>query len=123
MAKKILIIDDEPELVKAVQIRLVASGYEAEVAYDGTSGIDKVKEVKPDLILLDIIMPKMDGYEVCKKLMADPETKEIPITIFTASQERSLEAKCRKLGITDFITKPFETTDLLNMVNEILKGE
>jgi len=123
MAKRILVIDDELELVKAVEVRLKASGYEVMVAFDGLAGISKVKEAKPDLILLDIIMPKMDGYEVCKKLMADPETKDIPIVIFSASQERVLEAKCKELGITDFIVKPFETNDLLNTVNEVLKKE
>ena len=123
MPKRILVIDDEPELVKAIEIRLKTSGYEVEAAYDGQSGIDKAKEVKPDLILLDIIMPRMDGYEVTKELIADPETEQIPIIVFTASQQRDLEARCRELGITDFIKKPFETSDLLNMVNEILKEQ
>lgn len=123
MAKKILIIDDEPELSRAVAVRLKASGFEVEISCDGPNGINKTKEIKPDLILLDIIMPKMDGYEVCKKLMADSELKDIPIVVFSASQERELETKCRELGITNFIVKPFETNDLLDMVNEVLKTE
>ena len=123
MAKKILVIDDEHELVKAVEIRLRASGYEVEVAYDGASGIEKVKETSPDLVLLDIIMPKMNGHEVCEKLIADSETKGIPIIIFTASQKKGLEAKCNDLGVTDFIVKPFETENLLNIVNEILNKD
>lgn len=120
MPKKILIIDDEPELVKAVEVRLKVNGYAVATAYGGMAGIEKAKKVKPDLILLDILMPKMDGYEVCKKLIADPETKDILIIIFTAIQKRDLEAKCRELGITNFILKPFETEDLLNMVNREL---
>lgn len=123
MPKKILVIDDEPELVKAVEVRLRTSGYEVEVAYDGPSGIDKAKQTKPDLILLDIIMPKMDGYQVAKKLMVDPETKDIHIIIFSASQERDLEKKCRELGVTNFITKPFETSELLGLVNKFLQGD
>jgi len=123
MTKKILVIDDESELVKAVEVRLKANGYEVLSACDGLTGIDKAKEAKPDLILLDIIMPKMDGYEVAKGLLANPETKEIPIIIFSASQQRDLENRCRGLGIADFISKPFETRDLLNMVNGILKKE
>lgn len=121
MSKKILVIDDEPELVKAVKIRLESNGYEVETAYDGPTGLEKTKEFKPDLILLDIIMPGMNGYEVSKKLKAEPDTKDIPIIIFTASQQRELEEKCKEVGVTDFITKPFETSDLLNMVNKFLK--
>lgn len=121
MGKKILVIDDEPELVKAVQIRLESNGYEVEVAYDGQVGLDKAKQVKPDLILLDIIMPKMDGYEVAKKLMAIPETENIPIVVFTASQQRDLEDRCRELGITTFVKKPFESTKLLELVNKVLQ--
>lgn len=123
MSKKILVIDDEAELVKAVEVRLRTSGYEVEVAYDGPSGIDKAKQAKPDLILLDILMPKMDGYQVAKQLMGDPETKDIPIIIFSASQERDLEKKCRELSIADFITKPFETSELLELVNKFLQGD
>jgi CheY-like chemotaxis protein len=123
MAKKILIIDDEPELVKAVEVRLKTSGYDIVTACEGSSGIQKAKEAKPDLILLDIIMPKMNGYQVAKKLMADPETQGIHIIVFSASQERDLENKCKELGITNFIMKPFETIDLLNMVKEVLEAD
>ena len=122
MAKKILIIDDEPELVKAVEVRLKSSGYEVAAAHDGRTGLDKTKEIKPDLVLLDIIMPIMDGYEVAKELMADSETKQIPIIVFTASQRKDLEAKCRGLGITTFVMKPFETKDLLDMIAELLNS-
>ena len=120
MKNKILVIDDEPELTKAVEIRLKASGYEVEIAYDGPSGMDKAKETKPDLILLDIVMPMVNGYTVAKKLMTEPGTKNIPIIVFTASQQKDLEARCQELGITTFIRKPFETSELLDMVNGIL---
>jgi len=120
MVGRILIIDDEPELVKAVEVRLKASGYDVEVAYDGKAGIDKAKRVKPDLILLDFVMPMMDGYEVARELMADLEIKQIPIIVLTASQQRDLKTKFRELGINAFILKPFETSDLLEMVNKYL---
>jgi len=120
MVGRILIIDDEPELVKAVEVRLKASGYDVEVAYDGKAGIDKAKRVKPDLILLDFVMPMMDGYEVARELMADLEIKQIPIIVLTASQQRDLKTKFRELGINAFILKPFETSDLLDMVNKYL---
>jgi len=120
MVGRILIIDDEPELVKAVEVRLKASGYDVEVAYDGKAGIDKAKEVRPDLILLDFVMPMMDGYEVARELMADIEIKQIPIVVLTASQQKDLKARFREIGINAFIVKPFETSDLLNMVNKYL---
>jgi len=119
--KKILLIDDEPELVKAVEIRLKSTGYEVAVAYDGRTGIDKAKEIKPDLIILDLIMPIMDGYVVAMELKNDPETKHIPIIILTASQREDLKTRCRELGVTSFIMKPFDTSDLVNMVKAILK--
>ena len=123
MAKRILIVDDEAELVKAVQVRLEANGYEVETAYDGQEAMDKINNMKPDLILLDIVMPVMNGYEVSKKLKSNPDTKEIPIIIFSASQRRNLEKECRELGVTDFIAKPFRTQDLLNTVNNFFKTE
>lgn len=119
--EKILVIDDEPELVKAITIRFKASGYEVIPAFDGQEGVDKAGEIKPDLILLDIVMPKMDGYEVCKKLKGDPETKEIPIIIFTASGQRDLERRCLVVGAKGVIMKPFEATELLELVNKLLQ--
>ena len=121
-----MLIDDEPELVKAVEVRLKASGYGVEVAYDGLAGIAKAEETKPDLILLDIVMPKMDGYEVCKRLKGNPKTKGIPIIVFTASVaagQQELEKKCMSAGANGAIAKPFETNELLNMINDVLKKE
>jgi len=123
MLKKILVIDDEPELVKAATVRLQASGYEVISAYDGQEGIGKAKEGKPDLILLDIIMPKKDGYEVCKNLKSNPKTRDIPIIIFTASGQEGLEKKCMAIGASAMIRKPFETAELLELVDKLLRGD
>lgn len=120
MSKKILIIDDEPELVRAIEIRLKAAGYKTECAYDGLTGIDKAKETKPDIIILDIIMPGMTGYDVCKSIKADEKTKDIPILVLSASQQLNLEAKCKELGIRHFVLKPFEAKELLGLVNELI---
>lgn len=122
MSKKILLIDDELDLVKAVTVRFKASGYELIPASDGEEGVDKAQEFRPDLILLDIIMPKMDGYEVCKALKANPKTKNIPIVIFTATGQRDLEERCMAAGAAAVIKKPFETTELLELVNKFLQG-
>lgn len=120
---KILIIDDEPELVKAIEVRLRASGYQVEVAYDGEEGVKKTIEFKPDLIILDIVMPKMSGYEVCKILKSNEETRDIPILVLTASQQRELEKKCFSLGAKVALMKPFETEELLLLVRQLLGNQ
>ncbi len=120
---KILVVDDEPELVKAIEVRLRASGYQVEVAYDGEEGVKKAREFKPDLIILDIVMPKMSGYEVCKVLKSNEETRHIPILILTASQQRELEKKCLALGAKVALMKPFETEELLLLVKQLLKNQ
>lgn len=120
MSKKILVIDDEPELVKAVTIRLKAGGYETIFACDGEEGLTKAEEDNPDLILLDIIMPGEDGYEVCKNLKSNSKTKNIPIIIFTASGQENLEERCMTVGADAMIKKPFETAELLKLVDKFL---
>lgn len=118
--KKILIIDDESELVKAMTIRFKANGYEVITVSDGSVGVDKAGEIKPDLILLDIVMPKMDGHEVCKKLKGNLQTKDIPIVIFTASDQWDLEKKCMSAGATAVFRKPLEGTKVLELINKLL---
>jgi DNA-binding response OmpR family regulator len=120
---KILIIDDEPELVKAIEVRLKANGYEVETAYDGEQGIKKAEEFRPDLIILDIVMPKLNGYEVCKILKSKQDTRNIPILVLTASQQRELEKKCLALGAKVALMKPFETEELLLLVKQLLGNQ
>jgi len=120
---KILIVDDEPELVKAIEVRLRANGYQVEIAYDGEEGVKKAGEFNPDLIILDIVMPKLNGYEVCKILKSNEETRDIPILILTASQQRELEKKCLALGAKVALMKPFETEELLLLVKQLLKSQ
>lgn len=116
MAKKILVIDDEANIVKMVQSRLKASGYDAIVATDGKQGIDKAKNEKPDLIILDIMMPEMDGYETLAQLKEIPETKNIPVIMFTAKAETDNVAKAMDLGAVDYIVKPFTPISLLEKI-------
>lgn len=125
MAKKrILIVDDEVELVKALQIRLGQTGYEALVAYDGREGLEKARKEKPDLIILDIMMPKMDGFTTLnelKKMCLNSDRPLPPIIVLTAKE------KMRDFfvieGIKDYVVKPFEDQDLLNRVKRLLKTE
>ncbi len=120
--KKILVVDDEEEMVMAVQARLEANGYEVVTAYDGEEGLKKARSENPDLIILDLMLPKMDGYQVCATLKHDDRYKKIPVLLFTAKAGTEDE----RIGIEDcgangYMTKPFEPPALLAKISELLK--
>lgn len=124
MGKKILVVDDEPLIQQMVMSRLNASGYQTISANDGLEGLQKAKAENPDLIILDVMMPKMDGYQVCATLKQDQRYQGIPIILFTAKAGDDAE----KTGVDDcganaFMTKPFEAPVLLAKISELLKGE
>ena len=121
MSKKILIVDDEAELVKAVQIRLDQAGYEVLVAGDGREGFDVARREKPDLIILDLMLPGMDGYEVYGLLKADTRYSKIPIIMFTARAQESDKKMGEEVGADAYITKPFDHQALLKKIKELLK--
>lgn len=122
MAKKrILLVDDEAQLVELVKMRLEANGYQVLTAYDGKEALDVAKKEMPDLIILDLMLPKIDGYKVCRMLKFDEKYKKIPIIMFTA---RALEADKKagmEVGADDYITKPFEPELLLMKIKDFLK--
>jgi CheY-like chemotaxis protein len=122
MASKILIIDDEKRIIKVVTSRLMANGYEVISATDGIEGIEKAKSEKPDLILLDIMMPNMTGYEVIDILKQEDATKFIPVIMVTAQE--GIEHITKSMsghGAVDFVYKPFLADDLLKKVSDALK--
>jgi DNA-binding response OmpR family regulator len=121
MAKKILLVDDEPDLVEMVKMRLEVAGYEAITAYDGQEGLDKARKEKPDLIILDLMLPKMDGYKVCTMLKRDQRYMKIPIILFTARAQESDQKLGKEVGADAYITKPFEPQTLLSKIKELLK--
>jgi len=121
MAKKILLIEDEPEQRILLEIRLKASGYEFIAEADGEGGLKRVDEERPDLILVDIAMPKINGYEVCKRLKANQDTRDIPIIVMTASIGRELERKYLDLGAEEVIRKPYDSKELVAKINALLK--
>ncbi|MFH1269839.1 MAG: response regulator [Candidatus Omnitrophota bacterium] len=121
--KKILIVDDEKVLVETVTLRLEASGYEVIFAYDGFEGLEKAKKEKPDLIILDLMLPRMDGYKVCGLLKVDTRYKKIPIIMFTARAQESDKKMGKEVGADAYITKPFEPRELLEKINELIKNE
>ena len=117
--KKILIVDDEQIILKLMKSRLTASGYEIETAANGLEAIRQAQKWQPDLILLDVIMPVMDGYEACKELKAGSATKDIPIIVVTAAPHRGIGQKCIEAGALDLVTKPFNSADLLAIIKKV----
>lgn len=120
MAKKILLIDDELDIVKLVESRLKINGYEVVVALDGQEALEKAREEKPDLILLDLMLPKLSGYKVCRMLKFDEKYKHIPIIMFTARVQENDEKLGFEVGADAYITKPFKPEVLLEKVKELL---
>ena len=120
--KKILFVDDEPTIVKIMMNRLKSHSFTVETALNGKEALEKARVFRPDLILLDISMPGMDGYEVCKLLKNDPATAKVPIIMFTASQEEEFITKGIKAGAEDVINKPF-VADLLESIRGAFGGK
>lgn len=120
LSKKILVVDDEQELVGLIQARLEASGYTVFVAYDGQEALEKARDEKPDLILLDVMMPKMDGYQVCRFLKFDENYQHIPVILLTARGQERDKVVGKEVGADDYITKPFDNQLLLNKIQKFI---
>ncbi|HLF94460.1 MAG TPA: response regulator transcription factor [Planctomycetota bacterium] len=121
MAQTVLIIDDEPELLKLLDYNLTKSGYLAISAKDGPGGLEMARKHAPDLVILDVMMPGMDGWEVCKKLRQDPATASIPLIMLTAKAEEADRVLGLELGADDYLTKPFGVRELLARVKALLR--
>ena len=121
MPKKILVVDDEPNIVKIVANRLKANGYEVVTAYNGLEGLEKAGQESPDLILLDVIMPDMDGYQVLSRLKDDPRTKPIPVIMVTARGQLDDVNMATELGAVDYVVKPFNPVLFLQKIHKALE--
>ena len=119
--KKILLVDDEKDMVYAVQLQLETGGYEVISAGDGQEGLEKARQEKPDLIILDLMLPKLDGYKVCRMLKFDEKYKSIPIIMFTARIQQADEKLGYEVGANAYLTKPFEPETLIKKIKELLK--
>jgi DNA-binding response OmpR family regulator len=117
---KILIIDDESHIVEMLKIRLDSAGYETIAATDGAEGLRLARETNPNLIILDIMLPKLDGYKVCGLLKADTRYNKIPIIMFTARTEETDKKVSEEVGANAYITKPFKSEVLLDKIKELL---
>ncbi len=119
--KKILAADDAPFLLTMVKDILEGGGYEVITASDGLEALNKARTEQPDLILLDVEMPKMPGYQVCRMLKFDEQHKHVPIIIVTARDEEKDKLTGLKTGADEYVTKPFDAKELLRIVGDILK--
>lgn len=120
MTKKILIVDDEADIVETLKFVLEAEGYECYAAYDGEDGLNIAKEVTPDLMILDVMMPKINGYKISRLLKYDKKYKDIPIIMITARSQEEDKLIGEESGVNEYITKPFELDDVVKTVRKYL---
>lgn len=120
MSKRILIIDDEPSIVISLEFLMTREGYQVQVARDGEAGLAAIREDPPDLIVLDVMMPKLDGFAVLEAIRADPALAETRVLMLTAKGREAEQRKGLDLGADAYMPKPFSTRDLVDKVRELL---
>jgi DNA-binding response OmpR family regulator len=120
MAKRILIVDDEPNIVVSLEYLMRREGFETAVASDGETALAAVTKLPPDLLILDVMLPAMNGFEVCRRLRADPRLAGLKILMLTAKGRDTEVAKGLGLGADAYVTKPFSTKDLVVQIKQLL---
>jgi len=118
---KILVVDDEADLVETIRFSLELEGYNVLVATNGEEGLNLARQEKPDLILLDLMLPKLDGYKVCRLLKFDERYKHIPILMLTAKTQEKDKILGKETGANEYITKPFDMDELMAKIKSYLK--
>src|SRR4030043_2112546 len=119
--KKILVVDDEVDLVETLRFPLEMEGYHVLVSYNGEDALNQARKENPDLILLDLMLPKLDGYKVCRLFRFDERYKHIPILMLTAKTQEKDKVTGMETGANEYITKPFEMDELMKKVKGYLK--
>ncbi len=122
MGKTILLVEDEKNIVLGVSTCLDAVGYEVEIAENGEIALEAVRRKKPDLVLLDLVMPKFDGFEVLDSLKNDPATSDIPVIVLTARAGEEDRQRALELGAEAYMTKPFRPQELWDVLKKFLAG-
>ena len=120
---RVLIVDDDQVIQQLLEVNLELEGYEIAKASDGEQALEKVRAFDPDLVLLDVMMPKVDGREVCRRIKADPTTAHVPVIFLSARAQDMDVSSGLELGASAYITKPFDPVELLDTVAKVLKGE
>lgn len=120
MAKKILVVDDEPNILLSLEFLMKQAGFEVHTASDGAAALERIKANHPDLVLLDVMMPRKNGYEVCQAVREDPAFRDVKIIMLTAKGREVEREKGLALGADDYITKPFATQEVVDKVRDLL---
>ena len=123
MTRRILIADDEPNIVVSLEFLMKREGFEVVTATDGEAALAALASAPPDLVLLDIMLPRMNGFEVCQRIRANPEWRNVKVLMLSAKGRDTEIAKGLALGADDYVTKPFSTKDLVAQVRQILGPE
>ena len=118
---KIVVVDDEKEMAQLLKIELESEGYQVSMAHDGKAGFALIRGMKPNLVILDVMMPKMDGYEVLNAIRGDPTIKDIPVIMLSAKGLENEVKKGLRLGATEYILRPFDPESLIKRIKVILE--
>ena len=121
MANKVLIVDDTETMRLAEQMMLAGEGYEIDVADDGVEALHKISLCRPDLVLLDIMMPRMDGIECCRRIKADERLKDIKVVMVTTKSEYERVKEAFAAGCDDYVTKPIDKNELISKLHDLMK--
>lgn len=123
MAKKILVVDDEPQVVDTIKARLEANNYEVVTGYDGMEALNMARNKNPDLVILDLMLPKLDGYQVCRMLKFDKKLSKIPIIMLTGLGKKEDREWGERVKVDAYITKPFNVEELLKKIEFLLSRD
>lgn len=118
--KKILVVEDEESLLKLESILLTSKGYDVKGVANGQEALDAIAEEIPDLVLLDIMLPEMDGFEVCRRIKENPQTKDLPVVMLTAKKSREDMTRGQEVGADWYITKPFKSANVIETIQRFL---
>jgi CheY-like chemotaxis protein len=118
--KRILVADDDPVILRLIQVNLELEGYQVLTANNGEEAVATATAEHPDLVILDIMMPRLDGYQACEQLKAEAATKDIPVVFLSAKAQQSDIEKGKTYGVEEYLTKPFDPTELLDVVERLV---
>jgi len=121
MKKSVLVVDDQPHIVRLIQVNLEKEGFQVTTAADGVEGLQKVREIRPDLVILDVIMPRKDGFEVLRDIKSDPELLDIPVIMLTVKTHNADIVEGLKEGAEMYLPKPFHPKELVALVKRVLE--